>query len=84
MDAIDAYAGKWTAYNNKINTDWATYKTKNEVEVKRLAAVAEWTKEKEKATAIETAYKDGDLKTAETNETNDLATMTAAKKKVES
>lgn len=39
---------------------------------------------KTKATALETAYKNGDLNTAETNETNDLATMTAAKKKVDS
>lgn len=45
MDKIDDYNTKWTSYNNKINTDWATYKTKNEVEVKRLATVDEWTKE---------------------------------------
>lgn len=84
MDKIDAYNSKWTLYNNKINTDWATYKTKNEVEVKRLATVEEWKKEKTKAEAIESAYKAGDLATVEGEETGLLTAMTTAKKKVES
>jgi len=41
--AIKDYDTDWAAYKGAIDGGWSAYETKNKVEVKRLAQVAEWT-----------------------------------------